>query len=99
MPIGDEDITASRELSCIRSLVAQWISSGSLPVVAHRDQRRRGSVAASSAGIQIELANLVQQRLIADAQHARSIFTAPAGFLERAGDGLRFSFVFQAADQ
>src|SRR4029077_17822573 len=45
----------------------------------------RGTRAA--AGVEIELAHLIQQRFVADAEHLRRVFAAPIGFLERVGDG------------
>src|SRR5580693_7875336 len=62
-----------------------------------RGFRRRRTGA--TAGIQIELPHLVEQRLVADAQHARRIFAAPICLLERVGDSFHLRFVFQSADQ
>src|SRR5580698_4434363 len=62
-----------------------------------RGFRRRRTGA--TAGIQIELPHLVEQRLVADAQHARRIFAAPICFLQRVGDGFHLRFVFQSANQ
>src|ERR1039458_3462156 len=50
-----------------------------------------------TAGIEPELANLIKQRLVADAQHLRGILAAPMSFFERVGDRFHFGFVLQTA--
>ena len=49
--------------------------------------------------VQIELANLVEQRLVADAQHARRILAAPVRFLQRVRDRFHLRFILQSAHQ
>src|SRR5579875_1331045 len=63
-----------------------------------RRSSRRGR-AGAAARVKIELAHLVQQRLIADAEHARRILAAPVGAVESVGDRLHLGFIFQAANQ
>src|SRR5215469_8105072 len=65
---------------------------------------RRRSVSVAVAGcrvpprawrVEVELSHLVEERLIADAEHLGCVFPAPAGLLERVGDGFHLRFVLQ----
>ncbi len=56
-----------------------------------------GSPAARAASIEPELANLIKQGLLADAQVLGSILAAPVRFFERVGNGFHLRFVLQAA--
>jgi hypothetical protein len=49
--------------------------------------------------MQVELANLVKQRLVADPQRARRIFATPVCLLKGIGDGYPLGFILQAANQ
>src|ERR1700722_20732629 len=65
----------------------------------HTDRRRffgrsRSSRAPCSRRIQIKLPHLVEQRLVADAEHLGGVFAAPTRLLERVGNGFHFGFVF-----
>src|SRR5713226_7591386 len=62
-------------------------------------RRPRGGGASGPRCVQIELSHLVEQGLVADAQHFRGILAAPARLFQRVRDGFHLRFIFQAANQ
>src|SRR5579871_3394987 len=78
------------------SLIAFSVVSASCHRRRFHGSRRRLAVARR---VQIELPHLVEQCFVADAEHFRGIFSAPARLLERFGNCFHFSFVFQSTHQ
>src|SRR5260370_4779695 len=62
-------------------------------------RRPRGGGASGPRCVQIELSHLVEQGLVADAQHFRGVLSAPPRLFQRVPAGFHLRFIFPAADQ